>query len=115
MNLQNRTLHRYRQMFPQETLKEISVRTGIQITRVFRLMNGKPMKVGELEAFENAVTSKIAENPSYGRLQTLIEESFSLLTNEELAKLADKFERTIMNRKYNRTYIQSVIQDLYIA
>lgn len=115
MNLQSKTLQRYRQMFPQETLKEISIRTGIQITRVFRLMNGKTMKVGELEAFEEAISSKVAENPNFNRLQKLIEESYSLLTNEELAKLADKFERTMMNKKVSRTYIHSVIQDLNIA
>lgn len=63
MSLQSTTLSRYRQIFPQETLRETSARTGIQITRVFRLFGGKPMKVGELEAFDRAIKEKMAENP----------------------------------------------------
>lgn len=115
MTLQNKTLQRYRQFFPEETLREISGRTGIQITRVFRLFNGKTMKVGELEAFEKAVSDKIAESPSYHRLSTAMDEASSLLTNDELGKLADYIERKITNKRYARTYIRSVFQDAVIA
>ncbi len=84
MKLQSKTLHRYRQLFPNETLRQTSARTGIQITRVFRLFNGKNMKVGELEAFEAAILSKIAENPAYQILFHSIEEASIILTNDEL-------------------------------
>lgn len=115
MSLQNKTILRYRQFFPQETLREISIRTGIQITRVFRLMNGKTMKVGELEAFEKAIADRIAENPSYNRLTSLLDEASALLTNEELSKLAEHVERKLVNKRYSRTYIRSVFQDVSIA
>lgn len=115
MTLQNKTLQRYRQFYPEETLRQISDRTGIQITRVFRLFNGKTMKVGELEAFEKAITEKIAESPSYCRLNSSFEEAASLLTNEELGKIADYIERKLTNKRYSRTYIRSVFQDASIA
>jgi hypothetical protein len=115
MTLQNKTLHRYRQLFPQETLREVSQRTGIQITRVFRLFNGKTMKVGELEAFERAISEKIAESPNFSRFNDILEEASSLLTNEELGKLADYIERRITNKKYSRTYISAIFEDASIA
>ena len=115
MTLQNKTIQRYRQYFPQETLREVSARTGIQITRVFRLFNGKTMKVGELEAFEKAINVKIAENPSFNRLHHVLDEAAGLLTNDELAKMADYFERKVINKKYSRTYIRPLFQDASIA
>jgi hypothetical protein len=115
MTLQSKTIQRYRLLFPQETLREISARTGIQITRVFRLFNGKPMKVGELEAFEKIINNKIAENPSFARLNYAVEEASTLLTNDELAKLANYLERKIVNKKYSRTYISSLFENASIA
>lgn len=115
MSLQNKTIQRYRLFFPQETLREVSARTGIQITRVFRLFNGKTMKVGELEAFEKAINDKIAENPNFARLNHIIEEASSLLTNDELGRMADYFERKVTNKKYTRTYIRPLFEDVSIA
>jgi hypothetical protein len=115
MSLQSKTIERYRLFFPAETLREVSARTGIQITRVFRLFNGKPMKLGEFESFEKAITQKIAENPNYARLNYVLEEASSLLTNEELGKLADYVERKVANKKYVRTYIRAIFEDAIIA
>jgi hypothetical protein len=115
MSLQNKTIQRYRLFFPQETLRQVSERTGIQITRVFRLFNGKNMKVGELEAFESAVNIKLAENPNFSRLSMIVEEASAILTNEEIGKLADYMERRVNNRKYSRTYISPLFEDVSIA
>ena len=115
MSLQNKTIHRYRLFFPQETLREVSARTGIQITRVFRLFNGKPMKLREFEAFEIAITSKIAENPNFSRLNTIVEEASSLLTHEEIGRIADYMERKVANKKFTRTYIHPLMDDVSIA
>jgi hypothetical protein len=99
MSLQNKTIQRYRLFFPEETLREVSARTGIQITRVFRLFNGKPMKLGEFEAFEKAITSKMADHPNYSRLTLLAEEAFSSLSPTDLGKVVDYIERKISNKK----------------
>lgn len=115
MTLQQKTIQRYRQLFPNETLREISARTGIQITRVFRLFNGKTMKVGELEAFETAINAKIAENPSFARLSSVVEDASSILTNDELAKIAEYVARKVAARTYGRLYIQSNFEAAIIA
>lgn len=115
MSLQNKTVQRYRLFFPKETLRESSGRTGIQITRIFRLFNGKPMKVEELEAFEKAINEKMSENPNFSRLNYIMEEAAALLTNEELGKIADYMERRVTNKKFARTYIRPLFQDASIA
>lgn len=115
MSLQNKILDRYRLFFPQETLRTTSRRTGIQITRVFRLFNGKAMKVGELEAFESAINLKLAENPNFARLNRITEEASLLLTNDEIGRLADYLERKVTNKKFSRTYIHPLFEDASIA
>lgn len=115
MSLQNKIISRYRLFYPNQTLREVSARTGIQITRVFRLFNGKPMKVGELEAFEKAITDKMAENPDFSRLHHAVEEASSLLTNDEIGRIADYLERKVANKRFSRTYIRPLFEDVSIA
>lgn len=115
MTLQQKTLHRYRQLFPHQPLREISANTGIQITRVFRLFNGKIMKVGELEAFEKAINEKLSENPSIGKLNLVIEEAAVILTNEELSKIAEYVARRVAARTFGRFYIQPNLESANIA
>jgi hypothetical protein len=105
MSLQQTTVQRYRQIFPQDTLREVSARTGIQITRVFRLFSGKPMKVGELEAFQSVITKKIASNPGSARFSSLVDEALALLTDDELSKLNHYIERKISSKNYARMYV----------
>lgn len=115
MTLQNKIIDRYRLFFPQESLRQVSERTGIQITRVFRLFNGKPMKVGELEAFESAIHQKLAENPQFSRLNDIVEEASSLLTNDEIRRAADYLERKVANKRFSRTYVRASLTDVSIA
>ncbi len=115
MTLQNKTIARYRQYFPHETLRETSARTGIQITRVFRLFNGKNMKVGELEAFESAINIRMAENPAMAKLAATVEEAGAVLTNEELAKATDYLQRKVKSRSFARLYIRNDYSNASIA
>lgn len=115
MSLQNKTIERYRVLFPNDTLREISQRTGIQITRVFRLLNGKTMKIIEFEAMDEAIRLRIAENPNFSRLNELIDEAHIYLTNYEISKIADYIEQKITNKKYARTYIRSILDDVFQA
>jgi hypothetical protein len=105
MTLQQKTLKRYRDLFPGETLRETSSRTQIQITRVFRLFNGKTMKVAELEAFERIINHKISENPGQVRLNSKIEEASTILSNEELAKLSEYVARKISIKSLTKLYV----------
>ena len=59
MSVQTIVLKQFNELYPQAKLREISEKTGIQITRVFRILNGAEMKVSELESFQKATdTSK---------------------------------------------------------
>ncbi len=102
MSLQQSILQQYRLHFPQESLREVSARTGIQITRVFRLFNGKTMKVGELEAFQSAIQQKIYSDPSTRTFARLFNDAVSKLSSEELEKVNDHIERRIQNQAYRR-------------
>ena len=115
MNLQKKTIQRYKQFFPNETLRETSARTGIQITRVFRLLNGKPMKVGELEAFENVIQLKLKENPTQIKLADILEGAAFILTNSEMDKIIELIERKTQARTFGRMYISGNDQETQTA
>ncbi|MGE3609083.1 MAG: hypothetical protein AB7I27_05805 [Bacteriovoracaceae bacterium] len=104
MTLQTKTLQRYRQIFKEETLRETSARTGIQITRVFRLFNGKTMKVSELEAFQKAIEDKLSSSPNYLKMNKLLEQATGNLDNQELGKISDYIERRLKNKSYLGTF-----------
>lgn len=55
MSLQIQILKDYKDLFPNDTFKDISLKTKIQQTRVFRIFNGAEMKVTELEALEHVI------------------------------------------------------------
>lgn len=57
-SLQKKTLDEYKRIFPKDSLKIISKKTNIQITRVFRIFNGSEMKVKELESFLEVLGNK---------------------------------------------------------
>jgi hypothetical protein len=73
------------------------------------------MKVSELEAFEKAISDKIAENPSFARLNTVVEEASCILTNEEISKVAEYVSRKVLARKYGRLYVGSHFESAIIA
>jgi len=115
MSLETKILQRYRLHYPKDSFREISNRTGIQITRVFRLFSGKSMKIKEFEAFDNAIQIKISENPSYNQLLNLIEESTALLTHTEFERIQDYIERKLNNKKFVRSYIRPLIEEAHSA
>ena len=52
MSLQKWVIENYIRSTGFKTLKEISKDTGIQLTRVFRILHGKEMKLKEFEIFQ---------------------------------------------------------------
>ena len=52
MSLQVWIIDKYIRSTGFKTLKEISKDTGIQLTRVFRILHGKDMKLKEFEIFQ---------------------------------------------------------------
>ena len=83
-NLQTTLINRYQTTYPADTLKEVSNKTGIQITRVFRLFNGSEMKISEYESFEKALKESKNQNEFF----QLSKECFSHLNKERLNYLS---------------------------
>jgi len=73
------------------------------------------MKVGELEAFEKAINEKIAQNPSFGKLTSVVEEASTILTNEELTKIAEYIARKVSARTFGKFYIKPSFESAIIA
>jgi len=86
MSLQVAVLKQYKATFPQDKLKEISNRTGIQITRVFRIMNGSEMKLKEYESFERCIAKDFATS------------EFLDSAKQCLAKLNHERKRQLLNQ-----------------
>lgn len=68
MNLQKSILEDYLQRFKKPTLKLISADTGIQMTRVFRIMNGAIMHLDEFEVFYKKVQERKSNQGCLGDL-----------------------------------------------
>lgn len=107
MNLQEIIIKRYFEYFPKQSLREISAQTGIQITRVFRILNGSSMKLCEYEAFEEAICkidlksskTELFLNLSKDCLRHLSEAKISEFMHE--MSQAVKIKKIIKNKENN--------------
>lgn len=90
MDLQNTILKQYMLLNQDPTLKKISLETGIQQTRVFRLMNGSKMKLSEYEIFQQQV--KVKMGLSHG-LEALAQECFNKLSTESVKEIENFMSR----------------------
>ena len=94
MSLQTNILKDYRSLFPQDTLREISNRTGIQLTRVFRLLNGSPMKLAEYESFYDIIDLENTKSEKTSALKLLRSHGHQL-SGSEMTKICDFIQRKI--------------------
>ena len=99
MSLQSRILKEYRQQFPHHTLREISALTGIQLTRVFRLMNGAAMKLEEYELLSEVIGEKNQIRFSGGAFQLSAQTAQEILNENELSKLSALIDRHVQWHK----------------
>lgn len=91
MKLQNNVLNCYKAKFPDHTLKIISQRTGIQLTRVFRLFNGHEMKLSEYEAFQSACFKEYNDN-IFSKFFDLSIKSVQTLSENEIRSITNSME-----------------------
>jgi hypothetical protein len=99
MNLQQKTIRRYRQHFPQDSLRDISAKTGINFTRVFRIFNHQPMKLSEFEVFNQMIQNKEAQSSKKRSLMIKMEDLMPLMSDYELQFFIQIVERKIFNNK----------------
>jgi hypothetical protein len=84
MTLQQSILKQFKERYPKLTLKRGSELTGINSSRLFRLLNGSEMKLGEYEI-----------------LQNLLKGGASHQTNQFIA-LAYKFQQSVSSDEINK-------------
>ncbi|MBF0298865.1 MAG: hypothetical protein HQK51_09105 [Oligoflexia bacterium] len=97
MIMQKEIIKRYMELNGQPTLKFISKDTQIQITRVFRILNGHEMKISEYEKFDLSIRKKLCEKKTYKNITGLQE--IAKLCDKELSPNSLKDIEMFMNRK----------------
>ena len=98
MSLQHEVLERYLEVYRKPTLKFISENTGIQITRVFRLLNGSEMKLHEYQAFLNSLNEKNNRYAKEDEIFKTVREILFLLPEETIEECHQYLKRKIQLR-----------------
>ena len=84
MTLQNLIIEQYQEVHGQVTLKQMSEDTGINMTRMFRLLNGSIMRVDEYQLFQNSIKRKLGFDYS---VQELADECTKKLSVEAVKEI----------------------------
>jgi hypothetical protein len=93
MSLQIRIIEQYKKVYPNQTLREISLTTGIQLTRIFRILNGSAMKLSEFEKFQEALDSRSTLKTKEAYLIKKIKDVFMSFDEREIDKISDFINR----------------------
>ena len=94
MNLQDEIIARYNQQYPTATLKELARKTGIQITRVFRIMNGYEMKLSEYEKFQKLLNHSELDNSMSDHLN-LYTKYLQNISQKKRSYLAQRYQHQL--------------------
>jgi hypothetical protein len=92
MNSQLLIIKQYLLTYQNPTIKQISIQTGIQQTRVFRLLNGSEMKISEYEIFLNLIKKKIGSN---NHLNSLLEACCLKLNSKSIQEIENLMLRKL--------------------
>lgn len=98
MNLQKEIIAKFYKQYPDATLKELSSKAGIQITRVFRIMNGYEMKISEYEKIHQLIQKKDLSETLDVHLETY-KEYLTELSDQKRYSLIKKYQHHIELRK----------------
>jgi len=112
MNIQKVILEQYMELFSEPTLKEIAADTGIQLTRVFRLLNGSAMKLSEYQIFQERVKVKMGLSAS---LEALAFECSMKLSPTAIKELEGVLKRKLETWKLTQCQQKPQTHDQKIA
>ncbi len=107
--LQQAIIKQYQQIFKDRTYREIADHTGIQMTRVFRIFNGAPMKLCEYEVLYQKIQER---GQAGGRLSELAREVEKKLSASAILTLSRELERRLQLASLLQT---STLSQLSIA
>jgi hypothetical protein len=86
-HLQQKLISTYKEIFPKDTYKDISNKTRIQQTRVFRIFNGSEMKLSEYEVIEGVTKDTKPSLFDLRKVIRLCEKTFSF---DEIGELLEE-------------------------
>lgn len=99
MSLQNSIIKKYMRLSSSPTYREVADDTGIQMTRVFRIMNGAPMKLAEYEIFEEKVRELSGVSSSFVDLS---QKCFEKLSVDIIRDIESYMQRKLtIGERYN--------------
>lgn len=99
MGLQDIIIERYFENFPKQSLRGISANTDMQITRVFRILNGSPMKLCEYESFENAIRKNELQKPNTESFLNISIECLRYLSEEKIGEFMQEMNQALKIKK----------------
>lgn len=92
MCLQQKVLNDYFGDGERPTIKEVSLDTGIQMTRVHRIMRGSVMRLSEYEIFRQRVRGR---GPGITRLQEIVSRIEDSFPEEKIYEIEAILERSL--------------------
>jgi hypothetical protein len=94
--LQKEILQRYKEIYPTDTLREISERTGIHFVRVYRLFNEYEMKLAEYEIFLNVINKQKLPPP---QMHSLLDECLNELSKDSILRIKNQMLNLLSTKK----------------
>lgn len=91
---QRAVLDTYFLTFGRLPLRKIASHTGIQTSRVYRILNGHEMKLSEYEKFQQSICQK----STYGELEDILKDSGPFLTERMRDEIKKTIERLVKKR-----------------
>lgn len=92
MELQNKILNQYLVIYGKKSFKAMAQDTGIQLTRIFRLFNGSPMKLSEYQIFEEKIRTKFGAEKD---LEAIAKECMLVLGKDSIKELEECLQRKL--------------------
>lgn len=99
--LQQTILKKYFELHGKQPIRKLAKDTGIQSTRVFRIMNGSEMKIGEYEKFKSLLNEK-----NENQIDSYFHEYEGLFTQKMRDEIQLFVERLVSKRKLNLCMVQ---------
>ena len=92
MQVQDSLMKKYNSLLKKSTIREIALDSGIQQTRIFRLLNGSEMKLSEYLIIKERVVKLSLQNTD---LVELAIEGDSLLSTYGVEEMSKKISRKL--------------------
>ena len=90
--MQEQILRQYKKLKGSQSLRKMSEDTGIDSTRIFRIVHGSEMRLGEYEIFRAKI---LAENKGVGDFHELLDNSVKNLDIKFLNDVQDFIKRKL--------------------